>query len=237
MSCLHNYQNYLEPINWLNTCNELNEHAAYKAGPWAEVIIVLYCGPPRGLNLNHVKPLLYIPERGRKLPFQAPVVASTSLHDPAAFVSSVVQTRNLVASIIGSDPQPPSHLDLAISALSEAAGRPDWVSMEEIDVPLRQRPLSRSIDEAVFTYLCESAPDTRSRALALSSSLPHAGDWLNVIPCILLSRSTSPRQRIPTVFTVLAGSEDGRRADHMSGLSCSCRRFSAISPNPIWPKF
>ena len=54
--------------------------------------------------------------------------------------------------------------------------------MDEIDVPLRQRPLSRSIDEAVFTSLCESAPDTRSRALALSSSLPHAGDWLNAIP-------------------------------------------------------
>ena len=105
-----------------------------------------------------------------------------SLHAPAAFVSSVAQTRNLVASITGSDPQPPSHLDGAISALSEAAGRPDWVSMDEIDVPLRQRPLSRSIDEAVFTSLCESAPDTCSRALALSSSLPHAGDWLNAIP-------------------------------------------------------
>ena len=39
----------------------------------------------------------------------------------------------------------------------------------------------RLIDEASFNTLVESAPDIRSRALALSSSLPHAGDWLNVI--------------------------------------------------------
>ena len=26
------------------------------------------------------------------------------------------------------------------------------------------------------------APEVRSKALALSSSLPHAGDWLNVVP-------------------------------------------------------
>ena len=30
--------------------------------------------------------------------------------------------------------------------------------------------------------LIDSAPDSRSRALALSSSIQHAGDWLSVIP-------------------------------------------------------
>ena len=39
-----------------------------------------------------------------------------------------------------------------------------------------------SIDEAVYDRLTSTAPDTRSRALVLSSSLPHAGDWLNVVP-------------------------------------------------------
>ena len=57
-----------------------------------------------------------------------------------------------------------------------------WCSLEDIDVPLQQKTLSRLIDEACFNTLVESAPDVRSRALALSSSLPHAGDWLNVIP-------------------------------------------------------
>ena len=38
------------------------------------------------------------------------------------------------------------------------------------------------IDEASLNSLLVSASDTRSRALALSTSIPHAGDWLNVIP-------------------------------------------------------
>ena len=32
----------------------------------------------------------------------------------------------------------------------------------------------------------ESPPDVRSKALALSSALLHAGDWLNVVPCSAL---------------------------------------------------
>ena len=35
---------------------------------------------------------------------------------------------------------------------------------------------------ASFDALLNDAPDTRSRALLLSSSIPHACDWLNVIP-------------------------------------------------------
>ncbi len=59
---------------------------------------------------------------------------------------------------------------------------PDWQSVEDIDVPLRQRPLSRKIDEATSNFLVNSAPDTRARALALSTAIPHTGDWLNVVP-------------------------------------------------------
>ncbi len=74
------------------------------------------------------------------------------------------------------------HMASSISALAEAAERPDWVSLEEIDAPLRQRPLSYCIDEAVINQLLQSAPDARSKALTLSTALPYAGDWLNVIP-------------------------------------------------------
>ena len=70
----------------------------------------------------------------------------------------------------------------SISSLADAAERPDWTSLEEIDTPLRQRPLSFCIDEAVYNQLLSAAPDTPSRALVLSTSLPHAGDWLNVAP-------------------------------------------------------
>ena len=41
--------------------------------------------------------------------------------------------------------------------------------------------LSHSINEASFQHL-SSAPSTRLQALVLSSALPHAGDWLNVVP-------------------------------------------------------
>ena len=60
--------------------------------------------------------------------------------------------------------------------------QPNWISLEDIDVPRRQHSLSREIDEAIFKSVLDSAPDTRSRALALSTAIPHAGDWLNVIP-------------------------------------------------------
>ena len=57
-----------------------------------------------------------------------------------------------------------------------------WHHLEDIDLPLHQKSLSRLIDEVYFSSLIEASPDVRSKALALSTSLPHAGDWLNVVP-------------------------------------------------------
>ena len=37
--------------------------------------------------------------------------------------------------------------------------------------------------QASFDVLLQDAPDTHSKALALSTSICHAGDWLNVISC------------------------------------------------------
>ena len=73
---------------------------------------------------------------------------------------------------------------LALSRLLQidAAGRPDWSCLDEKDVPQRQGPLSHTVDEAAFNRLLNTSPScSRFRALALSF-LPHAGDWLNVIP-------------------------------------------------------
>ena len=69
----------------------------------------------------------------------------------------------------------------ALQDLANAAGREDWSSIETVDVPLRQQ-LSKAIDQAVFDELLATAPDTLSKALTLSSSITHAGDWLSVIP-------------------------------------------------------
>ena len=51
-----------------------------------------------------------------------------------------------------------------------------------MDVSLCQRPLSHAIDDALYQRLLSSAPTICSYALALSCGLPHAGDWLNVVP-------------------------------------------------------
>ena len=57
-----------------------------------------------------------------------------------------------------------------------------WHCLEDIDVLLCHNSLSHSIDKACFSTLVEAAPDVRSKALALSTSLPHAGDWLKIVP-------------------------------------------------------
>ena len=50
------------------------------------------------------------------------------------------------------------------------------------------------IDEATHSYLLDSAPDSRSRALALSTAIPHAGDWLNVVPSAALGLHLHDRE-------------------------------------------
>ena len=106
-----------------------------------------------------------------------------SLHAPTAYVGSRVQTSALVAEIRGGAPVPLEDLTGSITALADAADRLDWSCLEEIDVPMRQGPLSHAVDEATFNRLLNSSPNCSCfRALALSSSLPHAGDWLNVVP-------------------------------------------------------
>ena len=82
----------------------------------------------------------------------------------------------------------------AVPDLAQAVNRADWMTVGEIDVPLRQRILSRKIDEVCYNTLLDSAPDTRSCALARSTALPHAGDWLNVVPSTSLGLHLHDRE-------------------------------------------
>lgn len=116
------------------------------------------------------------------------------LHAPAAYVSSLNESRSLVARILGHTPDFHRCLDSTIPALANAAARPGWASLEDIDVPLKQKSLSHCIDVASFNMLVDTAPNTRSKALALSSSLKHAGDWLNVVPSSTLGLHLQDRE-------------------------------------------
>ena len=119
---------------------------------------------------------------------------SASLHAPADFLASSSASKPLVEQILGHPAGPSPHTSPAVSALATAAAHPEWSSLDDINVPLQQRSLSLSIDEASFQHLLFSAPSIRSRALALSSSLPHAGNWLNVVPSTSLGLHLQDRE-------------------------------------------
>ena len=116
-------------------------------------------------------------------------IRHATLYAPAAFIRSIHQSKSLVFDILGHPVKAPLHLPYAINAQAKSVARPDWISIESIDVPLRSHSLSHSIADAFFSFLVKSSPDIRSKALSLSSALPRAGDWLNVIPC---SAPTTP---------------------------------------------
>lgn len=102
-------------------------------------------------------------------------IREACLHAPAAFVSALVQSSHLVHHILGRAPETSSHLAPTIIALAKH-------SIDDMDVPLRQKVLSHSTDQANYAILVDSAPDSRFRALALFSAISHAGDWLSVVP-------------------------------------------------------
>ena len=107
---------------------------------------------------------------------------SAVLLAPAAYISSIAESIDLASQILCYTPNLPLALLMAISSLAYSVNRPMWHHLEDIDLPLHQKSLSRLIDEVYFSSLIEAFPDVRSKALALSTSLPHAGDWLNVVP-------------------------------------------------------
>ena len=111
---------------------------------------------------------------------------SASLHAPAAFLASSLRSQSLVGAMLGGAPGLSTHTSSTMAALSSAASRPDWQCFEDIDVTLRQHSLSLAIDDALHQQLLSSAPSTRASTLALSSALPHAGDWLNGVPSAAL---------------------------------------------------
>ena len=111
---------------------------------------------------------------------------SASLHAPAAYLASASCSQELVGKMLGHPSSCSPHNGSVVAALSASASRPDWQTLEDINVPLRQHSLSLAIDEATHQRLLSSAPSTRARALVHSSALPHAGDWLNGVPSTAL---------------------------------------------------
>ena len=63
------------------------------------------------------------------------------LHAPAAYISSLEQSSALVTEILAKSPRSPTYLRRSLSCLAEAASRPEWLTIQEIDVSLCQHSL------------------------------------------------------------------------------------------------
>ena len=111
-----------------------------------------------------------------------------SLHAPAAYIGSLHQCRHLVVEILGRIAPPPTHLPYSLqSLLADLIGNPSRTSMFlPSNIPFHG-PLS-------FVALLASATHTRSKALALSTAIRHAGDWLNVVPSSTLGLHLQDRE-------------------------------------------
>ena len=64
---------------------------------------------------------------------------SANLHVPAAFISSLAQSKPLMAGIMVHPVTPSTYLTEAVSMLADAAKMDDWLSVDDIDVPIRQQ--------------------------------------------------------------------------------------------------
>ena len=87
-----------------------------------------------------------------------------------------------MCSILGRSPAPSPVLGDVLLALSSAGNHPDWSSPDALDVPITLFHLSRVIDQAQFDSLLQDSSDLCSKAIILSTSIQHAGDWLHVVP-------------------------------------------------------
>ena len=65
-------------------------------------------------------------------------LCSASLHASAAYISSVEQAKPVVNKILSHTPLLPPALSSTIVALADAAATPEWLSIEDIHIPLHQ---------------------------------------------------------------------------------------------------
>ena len=94
---------------------------------------------------------------------------------------SDVLTQDLVGAMLGLSSSLSFRFDSSLEAPAQLSGPNEWRSLGDLDFPVSQQSLFRATDNACFDELLCSAPDSRSKAMALSSSILHSGDSLRVI--------------------------------------------------------
>ena len=105
---------------------------------------------------------------------------------PQWLTSAPTSSTDLIIGIFNCVTPSSPYLFSAVELLSVSANRSEWSYLDNIDFPIRQHLLSRVVDQVSFNILTDIASDTQSKALALSSSVHHGGDWLKVVPLKVL---------------------------------------------------
>ena len=82
----------------------------------------------------------------------------------------------LVGKILGCSVEDSTHLATILLDQAKSVSKPDWCSISDLDVTLRQKHLSHSIDEVSYSKLVTVDANIRFNALTLSSAFPHVGD-------------------------------------------------------------
>ena len=108
-------------------------------------------------------------------------------------MDSSLRSAPLVEGHLGHPPPPSIFLDETVSAIASSSARPDWQTLNDIDIPLRQGALSAAIDESVLKSLLASPPTTRSRALALDLHWSPSRSRLAERNPFSLTRASPPR--------------------------------------------
>ena len=135
---------------------------------------------------------------------------SATLHSPAAFIASALQTRTIVDKILPAHIQRRS-LDGAFPLLQTNTANPTYSSIDLLPPNSTQNSLSAEIDANAHSHLLEAA-DARNKARLRSLSLVHAGDFLDATPSAHLnlnldSRSFSVAMAYRLGVPIMAASE------------------------------
>ena len=144
-------------------------------------------------------------------------------HAPAAHTASVLGSQHLLQGLLGNDGQenegavlPPSLLQALTVTMGEEA-------KEEELVGVAQRHLGAKVDKEQVRKRLELVEegDTEEMARLKSLSLPHSGDWLNVVPSSALGLHLRPQE-----FVMVARYRLGLRLYSQEGPCPACHRFS-----------
>ena len=149
-------------------------------------------------------------------------------HAPVAHAASLLAAQPLLQKLLGTDGQDNQTPVLAPNILAALTVTMGEEAKEEELVGLAQRHLGAKVDkeqERKRLELVEEG-DTEEMARLKSLTLPHSGDWLNVVPSSALGLHLRPQE-----FVMVARYRLGLTLYSQEGPCPSCHRFSDAQGN------